>query len=540
MSMKTDSKNSSTDPGLDELLMCLQDPAAYPHQPAGLEVVQTHISCVALAGDHVYKIRKPVKLGFLDFSTLQQRLDDCRREIELNRRLAPDIYLGIHSIVRKGDHLQFVSEEVEDAIEYAVVMKRLDDKRFLSHMLDDQQVTSRDIERIVEVLEPFYRNQQPGADVLERGQPQNVRDVLVSNLESTRDMVDACITSPAFKAISFFHDCWFSQRSDLLRQRVERGWIKDGHGDLRPQHINVGADKVRIYDCVEFDEKLRHVDVAADIAFLVMELDHRQTQSLSREFVSKMSQALEDDRFMNMLALYKCYRAVVRAKVEYLRSQESEVSDDQQQASWRQAQAYFHQACSYAVAPEKPAVLVVMGTVGVGKSSVATRLSEDLGWQRVSSDRLRKEMAELPLDQRPPEAIREQLYSQEMTEQVYQQLVDTASRAVENDQHVILDATFSRASHRQKLIDLLDETGADGMFLELTASEKTLKKRLKDRRHQRSVVSDARLEEFDRLLESYDPPAEVPAKMHRSISSEQAIDDAMNELYVNLIERQFE
>ncbi len=487
-----------------ELFPFLSDPASYPHRPAAVRIIQTHISIVAIASPYVYKVKKAVDFGFLDFSTLEKRRHFCEEEIRLNRRLCARIYDSVVPIRRREGRLVFGEEG--EVVDFAVRMHQLDERFFLHDLLAAGRLTARHIDRVVGTLSVFYHRQSPSPERAAWGRVEALRISTDENFEQTARYVGDLIGQPAYNTIRASVDQFYDTHAGLLEQRCSEGRIIDGHGDLRLEHIHAGPEGLCIYDCIEFSERLRAIDVASDITFLAMDLDAAGCHELARYFVAEMARALDDATLERVIDFYAGYRAYVRAKVESLRSEETEVPEGERQKSRARAKRYYQLALRYAVCGAGPAVVVVMGRIGVGKSTLAGALGEALGWEVVSSDRVRKEQAGLPLYERASTETRTWLYTPERTEAVYAALGRRALERVQLGAGIVLDATFGRSAQRGALRSTLP-LGANVVFLEAVASDAVVRERLATRSTEALVLSDARLEDMETLTAHYEPPA---------------------------------
>ncbi len=504
----------------DHLAAFLQDPASYAHGPAHVEIIQTHASYVALAPPLVFKVKKPVNFGFLDFSTLERRRHFCEQEVLLNRRLCPDVYEGVVPIVERDGRLAFGGEG--EVVEYAVRMKQLADGFFLNQLLARGQVRNAHLDRVVEKLRAFYAAETPTAEAAAWGRPERLKISTDENFAQTEGYAGTLLPRPAFDALRYATDRFYDRHARLLSRRRAGGRILDAHGDLHLEHVHITPEAVSIYDCIEFNERLRFIDVANDVAFLAMDLDFNGRPDLADAFVRRMAEALHDPDLPALVDFYKGYRAYVRAKVEGLRSDEPEVPEAERQASRERAGRYFRLALRYAVAGSKPLVVVVMGRVGTGKSTLARALADALGWEVLSSDRTRKERAGLPLFERGSEAQRAELYAQPRTDDTYTALCRGAVERAGRRQGVVLDATYGCRRHREALRQALRRRGIPYCFVEATASDATIRARLRRREHAGREVSDARLEDFDLLAARYQAPDALEEARHVIVATETA------------------
>ena len=496
----------------------LQDPAAYPYEPASIDIVQTHISVVALAPPYVYKVKKPVDLGFLDFTTLERRKHFCEQEVRLNQRLCASIYEGVVPIGRTADGALQIEGDGEP-IEYAVKMRKLSDEGHLDWKLQQGKLTPADLDRVIETLAQFYHERPSAPDIAEAGRIGQIRINTDENFEQATPQVGELISPPAYQALRYATDRFFDQHALLFQQRRANGHIVNAHGDLRLEHVHLTPDSVCIYDCIEFTERFRHIDVASDIAFLAMELDANGAPELARYVVRQMASALDDSALPLLVDFYKSYRAFVRGKVEGMRYGEKDLPEAERAHSRTRSRRFYRWALRYHMAGSHPSVIVVMGRPGTGKSTQAAALHDALGWPVISSDRTRKQLADVPLHGRPDAETRARLYSPEMTTRTYDSLIDTAAERAQDGKGTILDATFSRASYRDRLRDRLGEHDVPHAFVELTASDEELKGRLAARDAQDDVVSDARAEDFDALAARYEAPHALEDARHVRVSA---------------------
>jgi hypothetical protein len=491
----------------NELVEFLLDPRSYSHHPRRVRIIQTHASWVFLATPYVYKVKKPVNFGFLDFSTLEKRRFFSEREVLLNRRLSPDVYLGVVPISAKAGRFTFGSGD--EIVEYAVHMRKLPERYFLHRRMARHDVKCADLDRVVATLKNFYESQTPSAEIAVWGRIDRLRISTDENFSQTARFLHHTLSRPAFETVRFYTEEFYRRQAALFASRIEEGWIRDCHGDLHADHVHITPRALHIYDCIEFNDRLRYLDVANDAAFLAMDLDYLGRPDLARHFVTSLAASLKDGGLLRLMDFYKCYRAYVRGKVESLQSIEPEVPEAERRQRAERARRYFRLALQYAIAGSQPLVLALMGRVASGKSALAKALTEDLGWTAFSSDRVRKTLAGAPLRERSDRAARAKLYSPAMTQKTYDALLHHALAEVQHGRCVLLDATYGRRVYRERLRARLDQAGVAYRFVEARASDEVVKGRLKDRESQRHEVSDARLEDFETLDRLYESPKEL-------------------------------
>ncbi len=297
---------------------------------------------------------------------------------------------------------------------------------------------------------------------------------------------------------------------------------------------------MHIYDCIEFNDRFRYVDVANDAAFLAMDLDYEGRPDLARSFATQMASVLNDDGMPRLMDFYKCYRAFVRGKVESLHSVAHAAPEAERQASAERARRYFRLALQYAVAGSQPMVLAVMGRIASGKSTLAQALGEELGWTVYSSDYLRKKMAGFPLYERSSAGARKRLYSEKMTERTYDRLLAAAAEQLKRGNSVILDATFARRKQRELLVERCGKCGVTWRILEAQAGSAAVKKRLRTREARPNEVSDARLEDYAALTRLYEPPRELPAARCVKVGTTRRLDQTVTKSLQGLARLQVE
>ncbi len=336
---------------LPPFVQFLLRPESYAHPVDRVELVQTHISYVFLAGDCVYKFKKPVNFGFLDFSDAAKRHFYCEQELLLNRRLCPDIYLGLVRVQQKGQSLALVSSDDRQggatAIEYGVQMRRMPEERMMPNLIRTGALKESHIEELVAVLVPFYQEAANGGDIDSFGKSESVAVNVLENFDQTKAFIgQGALSQAQFDAISTYA-CVVLADAARFQQRIDAGRIRDCHGDLYSANICL-AEKPYIYDCIEFNQRFRYCDVASDVAFLAMDLDYHGLETLSRRFIERFIKTSGDDSLMDMLDFYKCYRAYVRGKIGLFTASDKGVDEGLRRQNLENAARYFNLAEQYA------------------------------------------------------------------------------------------------------------------------------------------------------------------------------------------------
>jgi uncharacterized protein len=522
----------------EEIIAFLCDSRSYPYHPKQIHFVQTHASYVFLGSPYVFKVKKKVNFGFLDFSSLKNRRYYSERELTLNRRLCPDIYLGVIPISLSAGKLTF--GKGEKVVEYAVKMRKLQDRYFMLRLLRQDLVTTKDLDRIVSRLKDFYEAETPTQKITKWGRIENLKISTDENLDQTKAFVGLTISREAFEAIAHYTALFYARKSALFRARVRERRIRDCHGDLHLEHIHLAPKTLSIFDCIEFNDRFRYIDVASDVGFLAMDFDHHDRPDLSRQIASRMAKSLPDTGMLGLLDFYKCYRAYVRGKVESFEQARAEVPETEQKKSRMQAERYFRLALRYALFGSEPTVLVVMGRAASGKSTLAKALGHELGFEVISSDRTRKELAGVPLFQRVKGAARHRLYSEAVTNETYKRLFQYAKTQLDRHASSILDATFSHREYRDELRRLLDSRSANYWFIETEAPDDVVKQRLAQRKGETLVVSDARLEDFEMLMRSFEPAAEIQAHHCLHVATDRPTTVTIAQAFKELVLARFE
>jgi aminoglycoside phosphotransferase family enzyme len=330
---------------LSSLQKALLSPAIYPDLPKEVKFIETHISLLFLTGNYVYKVKKPVDFGFLDFTSLEKRKYFCEQEVKLNSRLSPDIYLGVVKISREEDRLSFDGRGGVE--EYAVKMKQIPEELLMDQLLAKGQVTPEMMKAVSERLVRFYSEAETNELIKSFARPERVKQDTDENFEQTEKYIQITISKEIFAEVKRRTNEFFKTRERRFHQRIRSDRIRDCHGDLRLEHIFWG-DKIYIFDCIEFNERFRYTDVAADIAFLAMDLDYHGREDLSEQLIQAYIEKSGDQELLLMLNFYKCYRAYVRGKVESFRLDDPHIPEKEKQEALKRAKKYFGQAWQYA------------------------------------------------------------------------------------------------------------------------------------------------------------------------------------------------
>ncbi len=502
---------------LPPVIEAMTRPGFYPDSPARVELKQTHISYVFIAGDFVYKVKKPVHFPFLNCSRLTQRFLFCCEEVRLNARLSPRVYLGVFAILKRGDSFVLgpeVDAEHPEAVEYAVKMRRLPEDRMLDQLLAAGQVGIDKVRAIAARIAAFHTS-APSNRAWTYGSAAAIWRGMIEDIAQNEPFIGHTLKQSQFDGIDSFCRGFIAAHWRPLNNRALEGRVREGHGDLRAEHVciesNRSENQIEVIDCVEFSERLRYGDVASEIAFLAMDLDRLGTPALADELVESYAEITHDDELAVLVPFYKCYRAAVRGKVESLRSLEREVGDSERERARQLAISYYALASRYARSAS-PALIVICGLSGSGKSTVARALQHRKGFNAINSDRVRKRLASIS----PHEHVRTDyganIYSDRFTKISYDAMLAEAEKLLNEGCGAILDATFKASADRQLALALATRHGVPVIFVECVVSEDEAIRRLNERASKAGEVSDATPKIYKKQRAEFEPIREIPPR----------------------------
>ena len=495
-------EDASPDEVLPEYVRALLRPDAYPSPPPDVELRQTHVSYVFLAGDVVYKTKKPVDFGFIDQVAPERREAFCHAEVRLNRRLAPDVYLGVGPIVRHPDGRIAVLPAGEpppgdaEVIEWCVQMRRLPDDRTLRELLPAGEAPPRVAEHVVRRLIAFHE----AAEVVENDPDfaGAAGDAAwwVREYGETEGFIGSTWAPGDADATRNFVASELEREWALFDARLADGRVIEGHGDLRADHVYVLDDTgedLAIVDCIEFSEwyHFRYLDAGYDVAFLAMDLEALGYAEFGDEIAGRYIAASGDETMGVLQPLHRAFRAFVRGKVESIGAHAPEVGEAQRAELADSAARFFRLAASFGERRAEPAVVVMCGLPATGKSTVAGTLAGRIGAGYVSSDIVRKQLAGIDPRERTDEAFRAGLYSPEMTERTYTELRRHVREHLDAGRAVVIDAMHGRASEREAARALAAEHGVPCLVAELHLDEAAARARIAGREDDPLRTSDA-------------------------------------------------
>lgn len=489
----------------------------YPEPTRSVLHLQTHISHLFLTDSTVYKIKKPVDFGFLDFTSLEKRHHFCCEEVRLNRRLSPDVYLGVVALRDDGQGgLCFDGDGA--VLEYAVKMRRLPEERMLSRLLDSGSVSRSQIEEIAAVVARFHAAAATDQRIASFGSLASLRANWLENLRQTVPYCDSTLSLADHRLIGDWALSCLETAAESFDGRVAAGFIRECHGDLHSENICLDG-QVHIFDCIEFNELFRFSDTAADVAFLAMDLENHGQRELAELFVASYCHCSGDRGVASVLPLYLVNRAFIRGKVESFRLHDAAIpSEEKQAAAWR-ARRFFRLARGYLVRRRlPPALLITCGPSGCGKSALAAELCFQLGIRQVQADRERKQLAGIPDHERGAA-----IYTPEWNRVTYERLVELAGLELSAGRSVLVDATFQRRADRARFARLAAEQRVPLYILELLCPAELVQQRLTLREQAGDSVSDGTWQIYQRQMASFEVPDDAEGVLIR-IDARQEVD----------------
>jgi uncharacterized protein len=504
----------------------LLNPRNYPERPLTVSHLETHISHIFIGDEFVYKVKKPVNFGFLDFSTLKKRHFFCDKEVVLNSRLAKGIYLGVQPIYKSDSGFSFAPEDCSLPAEYAVRMKRISLDCLLYKLIGEGKPLFGALDDVGKSLALFHEN-VAGYRGRKLGGIESISAATEENFEQIKPFVGLTVDKKTFRLLMTYTRAFIADHRGFFAERRKNGFVRDGHGDLHCQHICLEHPPI-IFDCIEFNESFRVIDILEDIAFLFMDIEYQGRFDLSARLHKAYFARQPNVQDEELLRFYKIYRAVVRGKVEGFAARNMASSAEREKAALR-AGDYFGLAdyyINYFQEPFNP--MVFMGLSGSGKSTMARGFSPNAVILR--SDEIRKEMAGLRKAKHAYSSFGEGIYAPELTRRVYCLMLEKAIEDARNGKKVIVDATYLEASQRKNFYEACIAKGLNPFFIHCFASEAVLKSRIRDRMAGGTDVSDADMNILEHQLKHLEEPEELPCYRTLRINTEDAIHNIVSAL----------
>ena len=486
----------------------MKNPDFYPHPVSNLTFRETHASSVFLTGKWVYKLKKPVDLGFLNYQSLENRRRFCELEVELNQRLSQGIYQGTVGVYMDGNG-RFSLRESSRLVDWAVKMLQLPDEASLEALLKANEINLVHIRALSRKLDAFYKSSEKKTGIDHFGKPEVIRTNLEENFRQLAPYTGEILETERWDFIREINRTFLRLNENLFERRIKTNRIRDGHGDLRSEHVYFHQG-LHIIDCIEFNDRFRFGDTALDLAFLYMDLEHLGFGEWGRTFLTEFVNLTEDWELYQLLDFYAAYRSVVRLKVTCFRF--SQVADEDKKALRAEARLFLNQAYRYCLRFGRPTLWVVCGRPATGKSSLAKEIAKAFSIPVFASDQIRKTDDTFKKGLAPSSG--EAPYSLERRQHVYGHLLARAQDTLRAGKSVILDAMFSLEKWRDDARRLAEDRDSNIIFIECVCRERTAKARLKSREEEIDILSDARLDNYLEILKDFQPMGNLPPKIH--------------------------
>lgn len=467
------------------LITSLQNSDVYNHLITSIQVLETHISWVLLTGDFAYKIKKPVKFGFLDFSTLEKRLFFCQEELRLNRRLAPSLYLGLVPITGTPQHPQMDGAGIP--IEYAVKMRQFPSGRLFSGLAERKAIADSELDHLVKKIADFHLSIEKADELSPYGHPQSIKHWFDENFTCIEPLLHEPYQLAELHEIRSWGEAEWQRKSGLFRGRLKQGFVRECHGDLHLGNITLIDGQPVMFDCIEFNPELRWIDVINEMAFLVLDLIHYGLEKQAYRLFNRYLQLTGDYGGIGVLRFYLIYRAMVRAKLALLRGLQK--NQDLWQEALNDHQRYVNLALGF-IHVSPPSLVITHGFSGSGKSFLAGKLAAQMGAVQIRSDIERKRL----FGYREHDKTDGSIYSKEANQQTYEKLCELAKTVITAGYTVIVDAAFLKTWERALFRQLAAECRVRFAILSVTAPEPVLRERIDQRSHDASEATIAVLE----------------------------------------------
>lgn len=524
---------------LPEYVRALLDPAAFPHAPSAVQLIQTHISYVFLADQRVFKTKKPVDFGFVNQLDAETRHQFCLREVELNRRLASNVYLGVVPVVRfpDGRHAIIEGDPPPDAtvVEWAVEMARLPDDRTLARLIEADAVPSGLVRQLAAKLVAFHGAAEVVPNDPSFAGAEAERAWWTREQSEAEQFINGTWELTSATTLKNYVNALIEREASLFDRRLADGRVVDGHGDLHAMHVYLIDDEIVIVDCLEFTEwfQFRLEDVGYDVAFLAMDLEARGRPELGDELAGRYIAAVGDETMSVLQPLHRAFRAFVRGKVESMGANAPEVAPAQRRELAESAKRYFSLASRFVERVSEPLVVVLAGRSGTGKSTVGAALAARIGAAYVSSDVVRKELVGLSPREHVPADRTSEVYGAAMNERTYEEMRVRAATHLAAGRPVILDATHSRAADRAAAVATARAAGVPLLIAELRITDETALARIAERSADPLSTSDATAAVFEAQAASFESIA-ASEGTHLALDASQELSALVDEIAASL------
>lgn len=524
--------SSASDRDDSRLIRNLCERGKYPHPVSAIHLVETHISWVLLTGDFVYKIKKPVDFGFLDFSTLEKRHFFCREELRLNRRFTEDLYLDVVPITGTTEHPEMGGNG--PAIEFAVKIRQFPSGLILAELAKTGKLTEEEIDGMADRIADFHAHIARTDPDSPYGDSENIKKWFDENFDHLNPRLSGESQLAQLRAIRDWGSQQWQALTGLMRQRKLEGYVRECHGDLHLGNMTLLNGKIVLFDCIEFNPMLRWIDVVSEVAFLLVDLSHAGCRTLANRLLNRYLHATGDYRGLRLLRYYLVYRALVRAKVTLLRQEQKNQAAGYWQPSPEYGE-YMDLAEHFAETPP-PLLILTHGYSGSGKSTIAGRLAETIGAIWLRSDTERKRLYGYAATQPSGSGLDTGLYTAQAGQATYRKLAELAGEAIAAGFPVIVDAAFLKSEQRRSFRELAADSGARFIIVDVRASGESLRRRIERRRQQQNDPSEATLAVLEQQLHTAERLTDDEADRIIAIDSER--DSALATLLAELAEFQ--
>lgn len=516
------------------ILKSLHYPSAFPVHTETVELLQTHVSWIFLTDTHVFKIKKPINLGFLNFSTLELRHFYCLEELRLNRRLCLDVYEQVIELHETENGASFVGDG--KVIDYAVMMKRLPTDRMLDRLVDSGAISTADICLIADKISVFHSTAPTSQHISHFGSLEEIRFNWEENFKQTVQFTTSTLPESVRENIHLYVKNFTRSHRNLFDMRVENGYIRECDGDIHLGNICLADNKAYIFDCIEFNERFRYSDTAADIAFLLMDLDFHGRPDLAEAAQSEYIKVSGDANCAKIIPFYKVYRAYIRGKVESFELLDSGITLEVRLNAEKRAIRYFRLAQGYCLRKLIPPTLfITSGTMGCGKSTMAGQLAFELDLSLFSSDVARKRLAGISPETAVQVPFKKGIYSNEMSVETYRQLEKLSTTELASGRSVVVDAGFGRRVERERFARVASANNAQFVILYVECPPDEQQRRLYERSFDKTAISDGRVELLNQQITLFEAADNSESNIFK-INSGGDLFGSLDSLYERLLQ----
>jgi len=508
-----------------ELIEAMSDPGFYPHQPEDVEVRETTTSVVFLAGERAYKLKKPINHPDMNYSTPARRRRMCNLEVELCQRLSPNLYHGVRRVTSRRDG--FALNGRGKVVDYVIEMDRLSDENNLRAMVERDEVSEEQIRELARKLVHFHEDAERRQLINSFSRPHIIARQWNRRLRASAEYVGSIFSAAAYRDIVTFASYFLSDNRALLQSRIDQGYVCDGHGELTAEHIFF-EDGIQIIDCVEYNDRMRYRDIAFDLAALILSFDALGVPDLSKilvdEYATRSGRNLSD-----VLDFYLCFRAHDRALTLSRLAHMPDVPLAEHQALVKRAKRYYYLAHRYSRGDRQPLMLVMSGVIGVGKSSLASALSDILSVHHLTAEGEEENFAaaEQPNGKRKAEAAKK-------VEQAYEELLGKADELLGRGRSVVLDAAFHNSQYRVAARSLARKHDAEFLVIECDADEEILRERVREQAADQDERPNERLRLLREQQKAFRPSREIYSKDKVYVNTTDSLDDQVEKILAEL------